>query len=175
MTNFVYCIDPPLLLQDSPTLANRFKEDHDYYHASITKALGRTQGLCQGVSMTNFVYCIDPHLLLPDSPTLANRFKEDHDYYHVLGFMADLIRSKESSCSIYQGEDFNDPLMEFLSGGIDDRSYDFVNLELQVEMLRRASLVETLAPPGIFEHFDVAAITPRGIYFRGIVHATDYR
>lgn len=127
----------------------------------------------------NFLYCFDPNTLLPADPKLAEKYREDEAYFDTLAIMASLIRDKESECSIYRGEDYSEPLQEFLSCSSEcGTRYLYAVFEdtaLQSEMLKRAAVIHTMTPDGIFERLDLEKITKRAVFYRGIVHELDYR
>lgn len=116
----------------------------------------------------------DPRIILPEDPMYFRDLMSNDIYYNVMGFMASAIRDLHSDVSIYQGDDISDTIEEYLSECKDMYTQDYYCRHTD-EMMRKATTMHQLMPPGIFERLDFWEQHPRAIYFSGILHAIDYR
>jgi hypothetical protein len=120
------------------------------------------------------IITFDPRLILPYDPIAFHDLMGNEHYYNAMGFLASTIRDLHSDASIYQGDDISDSVEQYFSEYRDMQTQDFYNQHTD-EMIRKATVMHHLMPPGIFERLDFWEQHPRAIYFSGILHANDYR
>lgn len=116
----------------------------------------------------------DPKLILPNNPREQKWFVDNPAFFNAMSFLATTIRDSTTDISIYQGEDVSDSIEEYFCNYRDHHTVQFYE-EYRDEMIRKATIMEQLLPPGIYERLDYWESHPRAIYFSGILHAIDYR
>jgi hypothetical protein len=117
---------------------------------------------------------VDQNLILPDDPAIREYYRGNQFYYHAMAFLASTIRDLESDVSIYRGEDVSDTVEEWFSEYRDMNTVHFYE-RYKDEMIRKATHMHHLLPPGVYERLDFHEATYRAVYFTGVVHAVDYR